>query len=203
MAKKAKRRALAPSPSLPSERSQSLLDVVDNLIDKGVAVDGEVVLGLADIDLVYVRLGALIAAADRVFEPHSGPPSRRRRASHAWLSAPRRAASVTTAAAPASPVPAQPSHRPATRAAGTPAPPADETSRSVMKLVLTVVEFVRQLLERQAVRRVNERSLTPDEIERLGAALMRLESTVHDLADRHGLDPAELNLDLGPVGKLL
>ena len=45
---------------------QSLLDLVDSLLDKGVVLDGEIVLGLADVDLVYVRLGVLLAAADRV-----------------------------------------------------------------------------------------------------------------------------------------
>jgi len=47
---------------------QSLVDVVDNLLDKGVVLDGEIVLGLADVDLVYLRLSALLAAADRVLE---------------------------------------------------------------------------------------------------------------------------------------
>lgn len=47
--------------------NESLLDLVDNLLDKGVVLDGELVLGLADVDLVYVRLGVLLAAADRVF----------------------------------------------------------------------------------------------------------------------------------------
>jgi Gas vesicle protein len=46
---------------------QSLLDLVDSLLDKGVVLDGELVLGLADVDLVYVRLGVLLAAADRVW----------------------------------------------------------------------------------------------------------------------------------------
>lgn len=79
---------------------------------------------------------------------------------------------------------------------------SDETSRSVIRLVLTLVEFVRQLLERQAVRRVREKTLTAEEVERLGTALMHLESTVHELAERHGLDPTDLNLDLGPLGTL-
>jgi DNA-binding GntR family transcriptional regulator len=72
----------------------------------------------------------------------------------------------------------------------------------VIRLVLTLVEFVRQLLERQAVRRVRERTLTSEEIERLGTALMTLEATVQELAERHGLDAADLNLDLGPLGTL-
>jgi hypothetical protein len=49
----------------------SLLDLVDSLLDKGVVLDGEVVLGLADVDLVYVRLGLLLAAADRILPPRS------------------------------------------------------------------------------------------------------------------------------------
>jgi hypothetical protein len=180
--------------------SQSLLDVVDNLIDKGLALDTEVVLGLADIDLIYLRAGALIAAADRVFP--RGPGDRRRtRESRAT----RRSSSQTPPlAAPRTQASAAPVARLAAEAvAPMPTPIApDDTSRSVMRLVLTLVEFVRQLLERQAVRRVRERTLTPEEIERLGTALMRLESTVHELAERHGLDPADLNLDLGPLGTL-
>ena len=78
----------------------------------------------------------------------------------------------------------------------------DDVRRSVMQLVLTLVEFIRQLLERQALRRVDNGTLTPDEIERVGAALMQLEETVHDLARQAGIDPKDLNLDLGPLGKL-
>ena len=50
---------------------QHLIDVVDSLLDKGVVLDGELVLGLADVDLVYVRLGVLLAAADRVLPPRT------------------------------------------------------------------------------------------------------------------------------------
>jgi Gas vesicle protein K len=82
-------------------------------------------------------------------------------------------------------------------------PDPDEVRRSVMKLVLTIVEFVRQLLERQAVRRMEAETLTPEQIEAVGLALMRLEEAVRDLAKQSGLDPTELNLDLGPLGRLL
>ena len=47
----------------------SLLDLVDSLLDKGVVLDGEIVLGLADVDLVYLRLSVLLVAADRVLPP--------------------------------------------------------------------------------------------------------------------------------------
>jgi hypothetical protein len=78
----------------------------------------------------------------------------------------------------------------------------EDVQRSVMQLVLTLVDFIRQVLERQALRRMDEGTLTPDEIERIGLALMRLEETIADLAKQSGLDPKDLKLDLGPLGKL-
>ncbi len=78
----------------------------------------------------------------------------------------------------------------------------EEVQRAVLRLVLTLVDFVRQLLERQALRRMENESLTPEETERVGLALMRLEQTVHDLARQFGISPDELNLDLGPLGTL-
>jgi hypothetical protein len=79
----------------------------------------------------------------------------------------------------------------------------DDVRRSVGKLVLTLVEFIRQVLERQAIRRMEAQTLTAEETESVGLALMRLEETVRDLADQFGLNFEDLNLDLGPVGKLI
>ena len=79
----------------------------------------------------------------------------------------------------------------------------DQVRRSVLKLVLTLVELIRQLLERQAIRRMEAGTLSDDETESVGLALMRLQETVLDLAKQFDIPPDELNLDLGPVGKLL
>lgn len=79
----------------------------------------------------------------------------------------------------------------------------EDVRRSVGKLVLTLVEFIRQVLERQAIRRMEANTLTAEETESVGLALMRLEQTVRDLADQFGLKPEDLNLDLGPIGKLM
>jgi hypothetical protein len=62
---------------------------------------------------------------------------------------------------------------------------------------------LRQLLERQAVRRMEGGSLTDEEVERVGLALMKLEAKVHELAGQFGLQPADLNINLGPLGDLL
>jgi hypothetical protein len=75
--------------------------------------------------------------------------------------------------------------------------------RSVIQLVLTLVEFIRKLMERQAVRRLEARTLTKKETENVGLALMRLEETIRDIAEQFNLRPEDLNLDLGPVGKLM
>jgi hypothetical protein len=79
----------------------------------------------------------------------------------------------------------------------------DDVRRSVAKLVLTLVEFLRQLLERQAIRRMDENTLTPEEVEAIGTALMRLEETVREIGAMFDLSPEDLNLDLGPIGKLV
>ncbi|MBS2014913.1 MAG: gas vesicle protein K [Deltaproteobacteria bacterium] len=78
----------------------------------------------------------------------------------------------------------------------------EDVQRSVAQLVLSLVEFLRKLLERQAIRRMEAETLDEEEIERIGLALMRLETTVHEMAAQFGLSPEELNLDLGPLGRL-
>jgi hypothetical protein len=79
----------------------------------------------------------------------------------------------------------------------------EDVQRSVAQLVLTLVDFIRKLLERQAIRRMEGGTLTEREIEDVGRALMRLEETIHEIAAKFGIQPDELNLDLGPVGKLV
>jgi hypothetical protein len=79
----------------------------------------------------------------------------------------------------------------------------EDVRRSVAKLVLSLVEFLRKLMERQAIRRMEAETLSVDEVEAVGLALMRLEETVRDLAARFELSPEDLNLDLGPLGRLM
>src|SRR5918998_137726 len=79
----------------------------------------------------------------------------------------------------------------------------DDVQRSVAQLVLTLVEFIRKLLERQAIRRMETGSLSPQQTEDVGRALMQLEETIRDMAARFGIPIDDLNLDLGPIGKLM
>ena len=71
------------------------------------------------------------------------------------------------------------------------------------KLVLTLIEFLRQVLEHQAVRRMEGGTLSEEEIERLGLALMRLQERLEELKNQFGLAGEDLNIDLGPLGRLI
>ena len=80
---------------------------------------------------------------------------------------------------------------------------AESVERDLFKLVLTIIELVRQLMEKQALRRVDEGNLTDEQIEGLGTGLMHLEQAMEDLKSRYDLTAADLNIDLGPLGRLL
>jgi len=82
-------------------------------------------------------------------------------------------------------------------------PDPEDVQKSVAQLVLTIVEFLRRLMERQAIRRMEQKTLTKKEVEAVGAALMTLERTIRDIGKRFGLTPEDLNLDLGPICKLM
>lgn len=79
----------------------------------------------------------------------------------------------------------------------------DTVERDLVKLVLTVVELLRQLMERQALRRFDTGDLSEDQEERIGLTLMLLDDRMTELRERYGLRPEDLNLDLGPLGPLL
>lgn len=80
---------------------------------------------------------------------------------------------------------------------------AQSVEQGLAKLVLTLIEFIRRLLEKQAVRRMEGGDLSPEQIEELGLALMKLEAKLQELKEQFGLTDEELNLDLGPVGRLI
>jgi hypothetical protein len=79
----------------------------------------------------------------------------------------------------------------------------ENVERGLAQLVLTVVELLRQLMERQALRRIDGGTLTDEEVERLGAAFLALDRRMTELREQFGLEAEDLNLDLGPLGRLL
>jgi hypothetical protein len=225
----------------------TLLDVVDTALEKGVVVQGDATISVADVDLVFLGLRLVLAAVDTL-EPDSSPaasPGRREPdatlrssdatslrstspgfargddASPAGLldpraeCAPERAAPVLPAVEPEGPPldPARDGPSPSWRGGpepvegpGEPAGPLadpERMERGLAKLVLTVVELLRRLLEKQALRRMERGSLTTGQIERMGQTFQRLESKMEELKAVFGLDGEDLNLNLGPLGNLI
>lgn len=80
---------------------------------------------------------------------------------------------------------------------------AEDVEAGLGRLVLTLVELLRRVLEHQAVRRMEGGGLSDEEVERMGLALMRLEEKMDEIRQIFGLAPEDLNIDLGPLGRLL
>jgi len=79
----------------------------------------------------------------------------------------------------------------------------EELEKGLAQLVMTIVELLRQLMERQALRRIEGGTLTDEEVERLGRTFMRLEQRMEELKQEFGLTDSDLNLNLGPLGDLI
>ena len=79
----------------------------------------------------------------------------------------------------------------------------DNVEKGLAQLVLTLIELLRQLMERQALRRVEAGGLDDDQVERMGRTLMLLAEKMDELKEHFGLEDEDLNLDLGPLGRLL
>lgn len=79
----------------------------------------------------------------------------------------------------------------------------ENIEQGLARLVLSLIELLRRLLERQAIRRMEGGSLGDDKVEEMGQALMKLEAKINEIAAAFGLRPEDLNLELGPLGNLL
>jgi hypothetical protein len=179
----------------------TLVDLVDRLLGKGVVAAGDVTLSAADIDLVHVNLRALIASAGTIASGIVVPVGNGRQAPPVPVSRGRSDESPRTAPPP------RPALPPARRRSS-----SDETridadpeklERGLAQLVLTLVELLRDLMERQALRRIDDGTLSDEEIDRLGETFMLLDQRMGELKDVFGLTDEDLNLDLGPLGNLL
>ena len=79
----------------------------------------------------------------------------------------------------------------------------ESVEKGLAQLVLTIVELLRQIMERQALRRIDGGTLTEEQVERLGQTFMELDRRMEELTEQFGLTAEDLNLDLGPLGRLL
>ena len=194
----------------------ALVDVVNSLLDKGTVISGQATVSVAGVDLVHVALNLLVSSVETLQRagsvPSNLPPT------PPPLSA-RETASLAPGGGSAASPPSltlgaaleAPSLVPYTATPFAADPPTllsqdeaeQQRDQGLAGLVLALVELIRQLLERQAIRRMEGGTLTEDEVERMGRALMELNAKMKELFAMFGLDEADVNLDLGPLGQLL
>jgi len=194
----------------------TLLELLDRLLDKGVVVKGEVFLSVADIDLVYLNLGLLLSSVKTVEEK-----SRRGGNGKAelifWQTATQGKNDLATmpetqdmdinktgnGEAIERTLPSLIDYgldqviKPKTNI------DPKNVEKGLIKLVLTLVELIRKLMEKQAVRRMESGFLTAVEVERMGTAFLLLDKKMEQLKKTFALKDEDLNLDLGPLGELM
>jgi hypothetical protein len=187
-----------------------LSEVLSHVLDKGVVLKGEVMLAVADIDLIRLDLGLLLTAVETA------------------LRRPRIAGAQALGLAAPRPGSAEPANTSGStmesqvvesldRAQGAPVTPLEAVAEALpprlntdpenaenglAKLVLTLIEVLRKVLEHQAVRRMEGGHLSDAEIEKLGVALLRLNDRMQEMKGIFGLTDDDLQIDLGPLGKL-
>ena len=186
-----------------------LSEVLNHILDKGVVLKGEVMLAVADIDLIQLDLGLLLTAVESAIRqprvagartlglaaprPAPRPPASSGSTMESQvvdsLDAPKQA-TVIPLETVAESLPQRLNTDP------------DKVENGLAKLVLTLIEVLRKVLEHQAVRRMEGGHLSDAEIEKLGIALLRLNDRMQDMKGIFGLTDDDLQIDLGPLGKL-
>ena len=187
-----------------------LSEVLNHILDKGVVLKGEVILAVADIDLIKLDLGLLLSAVETAMRTprvsgartlglaSPGLQSRRPQASSGSTMESQVIDSLEAPAdAPVTPLESVAENLPQ-RLNTDP----DKVENGLAKLVLTLIEVLRKVLEHQAVRRMEGGHLSDAEIEKLGVALRRLNDRMQDMKGIFGLTDDDLQIDLGPLGKL-
>lgn len=215
-----------PEAELPGEGPRSLVELVNRVLDRGVVVAGDVTISVAGVDLVYLGLNALLTSVSTMRRSMQRQPSRlagprpilgELRATGYDLGAASEARAATSeepgrtegAAAPVDvtrPVADALAAELTEVAAGLPERldiDPDAVQRDLARLVLVIVELLRRVVEHQAIQRMGDDDLSEAQVERMGVALERLEAKLAEIKSAFGVADADLNIDLGQLGKLL
>jgi len=175
---------------LYQSKKVTLLDALDRVIDKGAYVDGELVLRVADIDLVFIGLRLMVTSVSRAGRlrsgEHLGTPANPTTQDLAAIKKLEQQLRDIEASIPR------------IIDAGNP----EKVEQGIAKLVLTIIKLISKLLEREAVRRVDTGTLSEVEVQKLGLTFKVLEKKIQEMKTLFGIKE-ELNLELGPLGNLL
>lgn len=172
----------------------TLLEVLDRTLNKGVVLSGDLFISVADVDLIFLGLKIFLSSVQTAEKMQMGYGKIK---GYEGISETSSHSALTTSPYPEIDIP-----RLQDKEIKTPDTP-EKVEHGLARLVLTIVELIRQLIEKQALRRIKAGSLTDVEIERLGETLMRLENKMEELKKVFGLNDDDLNLNLGPLGELM
>ena len=173
------------------EKSATLVDALDKVLEKGAVVNGEVAISVADVDLIFIGLRLILTSISKAEELSGKSYSFRDRPmtndDKTYLEKLEREIEQIERAIPT------------TIRLDTP----QKAEAGIAKLVLTLVELIRRLLEKEAFRRIKRGSLSDAEIQKLGLSLKAVKRKIQQMQALFGLKDDELNIDLGPIGKAL
>ena len=169
----------------------SLIDALDKILEKGAIINGDIVIRLADVDLVYLGLRLILTSVSKAEEISGrsfGDPEKELTSEDIeYIERLQREIKKTE------------ENIPKIINANSPR----ETEQGLAKLILTLVELIRRLMEKEAFRRVKKGSLSSAEIQKLGLSLKAVKKKIEEIKLIFGIGDEELNLDLGPLGNLM
>lgn len=180
---------IATSERPPIEERVTLIDALDKVLEKGAVLDGEVVIRIADVDLIFISLKLLITSISRSEELRKGGQKVQvmTRENREYIRALENEIKKAEKNLPRIIEAANP----------------EKAEKGIAQLVLTIVKLIKDLLYREAKRRITKGHLSEIEIEKLGLTFKALDKKIDEMKAIFGLEDEELNLDLGPLGNLM
>lgn len=169
----------------------TLVDALDKVLEKGAVINGDIVIRVADVDLVFLGLRLILTSISKA-EEMSGK-------SFSSLTAEPNPEELEYIKRLQREIRKAEENIPKIIDAQTP----KDTEKGIANLVLTLVELIRRLMEKEAYRRVKKGSLTTVEIQKLGLSLKAIEKKIKEFQAIFAIEDEELNLDLGPLGNLM
>lgn len=169
----------------------TLADVLDKVLEKGAVINGDIVLRVADVDLIFLGLRLIITSISRAEElsgrGFNNPSEKFTPEDIEYIEGLQREIRKAEQNIP--------------RLINANSP--GETEQGLAKLVLTLVELIRRLMEKEAFRRVKRGRLSQVEIQKLGLSLKAVKKKIKEIQAVFGIEDDELNVDLGPIGNLI
>jgi len=179
------------STTISKNDNVTLVDALDKVLEKGAVINGDIVIRVADIDLVFLGLRLILTSISKAEEvsgkSFSDPDKELTTEDMEYIKKLQREIKRAE------------ENIPKLIDLGNP----KKTEQGLAKLVLTLVELIRRLMEKEAFRRVKRSTLSSTEIQKLGLSLKAVKKKIKEVQTIFGIEDEELNLDLGPLGNLM